>query len=207
MKDARNWNEDVILPADKPLTEHGGIAVLRGNLAPDGAVLKPSAASPHLMTHRGPAVVFEDIDDYKARIEDEALEIDENSVMVLKMCGPAAIRAWPRSAIWVCRPGAAQGHHRHGADFGRAHVGDGLRHRGPAYLARGGAGQAPGHRADRRHDRAGRAEPPPASGCPGRGNRPPSGRMANPRRNPMAAMRSFSMNMSRAPIPGRISIS
>ncbi|MFO1140598.1 MAG: L-arabinonate dehydratase [Paracoccus sp. (in: a-proteobacteria)] len=95
VKDARNWNEDVILPADKPLTEHGGIAVLRGNLAPDGAVLKPSAASPHLMTHRGPAVVFEDIDDYKARIEDEALEIDENSVMVLKMCGP---RGYPGMA-------------------------------------------------------------------------------------------------------------
>ncbi|HRM74824.1 MAG TPA: IlvD/Edd family dehydratase, partial [Paracoccus sp. (in: a-proteobacteria)] len=95
VKDARNWNEDVILPADKPLTEHGGIAVVRGNLAPDGAVLKPSAASPHLMTHRGPAVVFEDIDDYKARINDDALEIDENSVMVLKMCGP---RGYPGMA-------------------------------------------------------------------------------------------------------------
>ena len=95
VKDAKNWNEDVILPADKPLTEHGGIAVLRGNLAPDGAVLKPSAASPHLMKHRGPAVVFEDIDDYKARINDDALEIDENSVMVLKMCGP---RGYPGMA-------------------------------------------------------------------------------------------------------------
>ena len=66
----------------------GGIAVLRGNLAPKGAVLKPSAASPHLLVHRGRAVVFEDIDDYKARINDDALEIDETCVMVMKYCGP-----------------------------------------------------------------------------------------------------------------------
>ena len=88
VKDVTNWNEDVILPADRPLTDHGGIAVLRGNLAPDGAVLKPSAASPHLMQHRGRAVVFEDIDDYKACINDDALDIDETCVMVLKNCGP-----------------------------------------------------------------------------------------------------------------------
>lgn len=88
VKDATNWNEDVILPVEKALTASGGIVVLRGNLAPNGAVLKPSAASPHLMTHRGRAVVFEDIDDYKARIEDEDLEIDETCVMVLKNCGP-----------------------------------------------------------------------------------------------------------------------
>ncbi|MDG1117746.1 MAG: L-arabinonate dehydratase [Flavimaricola sp.] len=88
VKDVRNWNEDVILPTDKALTSSGGVAVLKGNLAPAGAVLKPSAATPSLMVHRGRAVVFEDIDDYKARIEDEALDIDETSVMVLKNCGP-----------------------------------------------------------------------------------------------------------------------
>lgn len=88
VKDVVNHNEDVILPADKPLTAHGGIAVLRGNLAPNGAVLKPSAASPHLLKHRGRAVVFEDIDDYKAKINDDALDIDENCVMVMKNCGP-----------------------------------------------------------------------------------------------------------------------
>jgi dihydroxy-acid dehydratase len=88
VKDVVNWNEDVILPAEKALTSSGGIVVLKGNLAPRGAVLKPSAASPHLMEHRGRAVVFEDIDDYKARINDEALEIDETCVMVLKNCGP-----------------------------------------------------------------------------------------------------------------------
>jgi dihydroxy-acid dehydratase len=88
VKDVLNHNEDVILPVERALTEHGGIAVLKGNLAPKGAVLKPSAASEHLLVHRGRAVVFEDIDDYKARIEDEALDIDENCVMVLKNCGP-----------------------------------------------------------------------------------------------------------------------
>lgn len=88
VRDVVNWNEDVIRPAGNPLTPQGGIAVLRGNLAPKGAVLKPSAASPHLLTHRGRAVVFEDIDDYKAKINDEALDIDETCVMVLKNCGP-----------------------------------------------------------------------------------------------------------------------
>jgi len=88
VKEATNWNEDVILPVEKALAASGGIAVLKGNLAPNGAVLKPSAASPHLMKHRGRAVVFEDIDDYKAKINDDALDIDENCVMVLKNCGP-----------------------------------------------------------------------------------------------------------------------
>jgi len=86
--DAPNWNEEVIRPVEKPLVEHGGIAVLRGNLAPDGAVLKPSAASPHLMKHRGRAVVFQTIEQYNERILDPYLDIDENSVMVLQNCGP-----------------------------------------------------------------------------------------------------------------------
>ncbi|MDF1633523.1 L-arabinonate dehydratase [Mycoplana sp. MJR14] len=88
VKGVVNWNEDVILPAEKALTQSGGIVVLRGNLAPKGAVLKPSAASPHLLTHRGRAVVFEDIDDYKAKINDDNLDIDETCVMVMKNCGP-----------------------------------------------------------------------------------------------------------------------
>jgi dihydroxy-acid dehydratase len=95
VKDVKGHEGDVILPADKALTASGGIVVLRGNLAPDGAVLKPSAASPHLMKHRGRAVVFEDIDDYKARIDDEALDIDETCVMVMKNCGP---RGYPGMA-------------------------------------------------------------------------------------------------------------
>ena len=88
VKDVVNYNDDVILPREKALTASGGIAVLRGNLAPKGAVLKPSAASPHLMQHRGRAVVFESIEDYHARINREDLDIDETCIMVLKYCGP-----------------------------------------------------------------------------------------------------------------------
>ncbi len=88
VKDAPVWNSEVIRDYEKPLVESGGVAVLRGNLCPDGAVLKPSAASPELMKHRGRAVVFESIEHYKERIEDPELEIDESSVMVLKNCGP-----------------------------------------------------------------------------------------------------------------------
>ncbi len=95
VKHVKNWNEDVILPVEKALTQSGGIAVLRGNLAPGGAVVKPSAATPELMQHRGRAVVFEDIDDYKARINDDDLDIDETCVMVLKNCGP---RGYPGMA-------------------------------------------------------------------------------------------------------------
>jgi L-arabonate dehydrase len=82
------WNSEVIRDFDKPLVQHGGVAVLRGNLCPDGAVLKPSAASPDLMKHRGRAVVFESIEHYHERILDPDLVIDESSVMVLKYCGP-----------------------------------------------------------------------------------------------------------------------
>jgi L-arabonate dehydrase len=87
-QNASNWNAEVIRPLEKPLVEHGGIAVLRGNLAPDGAVLKPSAASPKLMRHRGRAVAFENIEHYKDRIDQTDLEVDEDSVLVLKNCGP-----------------------------------------------------------------------------------------------------------------------
>jgi dihydroxy-acid dehydratase len=87
-KDAANWNEDVIRPFDHPLVEQGGVAVLRGNLAPEGAVIKPSAASAKLMRHRGKAIVFKTIEHYKERIMDPNLGADENSVLVLQNCGP-----------------------------------------------------------------------------------------------------------------------
>ena len=87
-READTWNTEVIRPFDRPLVASGGIAVVRGNLAPCGAVIKPSAASPDLMRHRGRAVVFENIEDYKARIADPALEVDATSVLVLKNCGP-----------------------------------------------------------------------------------------------------------------------
>jgi dihydroxy-acid dehydratase len=87
-QNAECWSREVIHGFDEPFKPTGGIAVVRGNLAPNGAVIKPSAASPHLMKHTGKAVVFESIEDLHARINDDALEIDETSVMVLKYCGP-----------------------------------------------------------------------------------------------------------------------
>lgn len=93
--DAECFNDDVIRPLDSPLVEQGGLAVLRGNLAPNGAVIKPSAATASLLKHTGRAVVFEDIEHYKTRIEDPDLDIDANSVMVLKNCGP---RGYPGMA-------------------------------------------------------------------------------------------------------------
>jgi L-arabonate dehydrase len=88
IQDAPVWNREVIRSFDDPFKANAGIAVLRGNLAPDGAVIKPSAATPKLLRHRGKAVVFESIEEFKARIDDPALEIDENNIMVLKGCGP-----------------------------------------------------------------------------------------------------------------------
>jgi L-arabonate dehydrase len=94
-RDAECFNREVIHSIDEPFKPQGGIAVLHGNLAPGGAILKPSAASPELMQHRGRAVVFEDIDDYKARIDDADLDIDASSVMVLKNCGPKGYPGMP----------------------------------------------------------------------------------------------------------------
>ena len=88
VKEAPNYNTEVIKDWDHPLTQEGGIAVLRGNLAPNGCVIKPSAATPELMVHTGPAVVFEDIDHYKQRRDDPDLDVHAHSVLVLKNCGP-----------------------------------------------------------------------------------------------------------------------
>ena len=85
---AQNFNEQVIQPLDRPFKEKAGIAVLRGNLAPRGAVIKPSAATPSLLVHTGRAVVFEDSEDFHRRIDDENLDVDETCVLVLKNCGP-----------------------------------------------------------------------------------------------------------------------
>src|SRR5713101_4584001 len=87
-KDADCWNRDVIHGYQAPFKKDTGIAVLRGNLCPDGAIIKPSAATPRLMKHKGRAVVFESIEDFHARVDDPALDIDETCVMVLKYCGP-----------------------------------------------------------------------------------------------------------------------
>ncbi|MGF6094130.1 IlvD/Edd family dehydratase [Pseudomonas sp. 18175] len=82
------YNDEVIRQIDNPLVADGGLCILRGNLSPRGAVVKPSAATPELMQHRGRAVVFENFDDYKARIADPDLDVDETCVLVLKNAGP-----------------------------------------------------------------------------------------------------------------------
>ena len=89
------WDSDVIRPRSQPLVDEGGIAVLRGNLAPDGAVIKPAAASPHLLQHRGRAVVFDSIEDFDARINDPELDVDADSVLVLRGCGPKGYPGMP----------------------------------------------------------------------------------------------------------------
>jgi dihydroxy-acid dehydratase len=92
---ARVFNDDVIRSLDNALSERDGIAVLRGNLAPDGAVIKPPAAEPHLLVHTGPAVVFENHQEMSERIDDPALEINESSIIVLKSAGPQGAPGMP----------------------------------------------------------------------------------------------------------------
>ena len=93
--DATVYNNEVIRPLDKPLIPRGGLAVLHGNLAPDGAVIKPAAMEKHLLCHTGPAVVFENYEDMAARIDLPELDIDENSVIVLKSAGPQGAPGMP----------------------------------------------------------------------------------------------------------------
>jgi dihydroxy-acid dehydratase len=88
VSEAPNYNEQVITSFAKPFKPHAGIAVLKGNLAPNGAVIKPSAATESLLKHRGRAVVFENVEELHAKVDDESLDIDENCVMVLKGAGP-----------------------------------------------------------------------------------------------------------------------
>ena len=96
--DAQIWDREVIRPRSDPLQAHAGIAVLYGNLAPDGAVIKPSAASPHLMKHRGRAMVFDSIEDMHARIDDPDLDVDADSVLILRGCGPKGYPGMPEVA-------------------------------------------------------------------------------------------------------------
>jgi dihydroxy-acid dehydratase len=92
------WDRSVIRPRTEPLQPDAGIAVLRGNLAPDGALVKPAAASPHLLRHRGRAVVFDSVEDLKARLDDPALDVDEHCVLVLRGCGPRGYPGMPEVA-------------------------------------------------------------------------------------------------------------
>jgi L-arabonate dehydrase len=95
VSEAPCYNADVITPASNPLRANSGIAVLHGNLCPNGAVLKPSAATPELMKHSGRAVVFENIEHFYERIDDPNLDVDERSVLVLKNCGPRGYPGMP----------------------------------------------------------------------------------------------------------------
>ncbi|MBS2546730.1 dihydroxy-acid dehydratase [Catenulispora sp. NL8] len=98
LDDASIWDAEVIRTRAQPLVAQGGIAVLRGSLAPDGAVIKPAAASPHLLRHRGRAVVFDSIEDFHARIDDPGLDVDADSVLVLRGCGPKGYPGMPEVA-------------------------------------------------------------------------------------------------------------
>lgn len=89
------YDDTVIRPRDNPLMANAGIAVLRGNLAPRGAIIKPSAATPELLTHTGPAVVFDSIEDMNARIDDPNLDVTPNSILVLRGCGPQGYPGMP----------------------------------------------------------------------------------------------------------------
>jgi len=93
--EAACYNRDVIASIDTPFQEKAGIAVIRGNLCEKGAIIKPSAATPKLMRHRGRAVVFENIEDYHARVDDPELDVDETCIMVLKMVGPKGYPGMP----------------------------------------------------------------------------------------------------------------
>jgi dihydroxy-acid dehydratase len=96
--DAAIWDAEVIRTREKPLQEHAGIAVLYGNLAPSGAVIKPAAASEHLLRHRGRALVFDSVEDMHARIDDPGLDVDADSVLVLRGCGPRGYPGMPEVA-------------------------------------------------------------------------------------------------------------
>jgi dihydroxy-acid dehydratase len=101
VRDAKCWNDDVIRQLAMPIAKEGGLAILTGNLCPDGAVIKVSAASPQLLTHRGRAVVFEDHADLHKRIDDPSLPVDESSVLVLKHVGPKGAPGMPE---WGAAP-------------------------------------------------------------------------------------------------------
>jgi len=98
LADGQIWDREVIRPRDEPLQPHAGIAVIYGNLAPDGAVIKPAAASPHLLRHRGRAVVFDSIEDMHARIDDPDLDVDADSILVMRGCGPRGYPGMPEVA-------------------------------------------------------------------------------------------------------------
>ena len=198
-REASTWNAEVIRPVTQPLTAHGGIVVLRGNLAPDGAVLKPSAASPSLMRHRGRAIVFDNIEDYKTRIADPALDVDAivrarvEELRAGRLSGDGGSGQHGTAAV-----GAAHGRHRHGAHLRRAHERHRVRHGGAARLSGSGGRRSAGARARRRLHRARRRGRPPAPRRLRRGDSRAAARSgARPRRPSPATRASTSSTWSR----------
>lgn len=98
LDDAQVWDDEVIRSREAPLLADAGLAVLHGNLAPDGAIIKPAAASPHLLQHRGRALVFDSVEDFHARIDDPDLDVDADTVLVLRGCGPRGYPGMPEVA-------------------------------------------------------------------------------------------------------------
>ena len=168
LKHARIDDADVIRPLDNPAAEGPAIAVLRGNLAPDGAVIKPSAASKSLLVHRGRAVVFDSHADLNARIDDPALDIDENSVLVLRGAGPVGAPGFPEwGALPIPKKLLAKGVRDmvriSDARMSGTHYGTCVLHVSPESPCRRAAGAGE----DRRRDFVGRAEPQARDDCIG----------------------------------------
>ena len=150
---ARCFNPDVIRPLGQPLRAEGSLAVLHGNLAPQGAVIKTSAATPHLFQHTGPAVVFESYEEMMQRVDDPALDVEPASVLVLKHAGPVGAPGMPE---WGMLPIPAKllrrGVKRHGSDQRRSHEWHELRNRGAPHFARSSHRRSPCHCPQRRRD-------------------------------------------------------
>ncbi len=176
------WDPEVIRPRSAPLVAEGGIAVLRGNLAPDGALIKPAAASPHLLRHRGRAVVFDSIEDFHARIDDPDLDVDADSVLVLRGCGPKGYPGMPEVANMPLPAQAARaGRARHGAGLRRPDERHRLRHRRPARRPGGGRRRPAGAGPHRRRHQPRRRRPPHRRRGPGRRARPAHARRGHGR--------------------------
>jgi dihydroxy-acid dehydratase len=160
LEGAAVYNDDVIRPRDNPLVANDGLAVLRGNLAPDGAVIKPAAMEAHLHRHTGPAVVFKDYNDMAARIDDESLAITKDSVIVLQSAGPQGAPGMPEwGQLPIPKKVAPAGCARHGPDLGRAHERHQLRGLRAARRARVAHRRPAGAGARRRPDRTRRGRP------------------------------------------------
>ena len=138
LDDAPIWDPEVIRSRAEPLQSDAGIAVLYGNLAPSGAVIKPAAATPELLQHRGRAMVFDTIEDMHARIDDPDLDVDADTVLVLRGCGPKGYPGMPEVAnMPLPTKAVGAGRARHGAGLRRSDERYRLRHRGAARRPRG----------------------------------------------------------------------